>query len=77
MSTKAQSKLRKLPYHVERLYALVRAVGDKTEMCYLLQPNVKDLYATVVKEEWLGTGHTVQSLRDAGWVAHPVMVYEK
>lgn len=76
MSTKAQRLLLKVPYHSERLYALVRNHEGQTEMCYLLSPSVKELYETVIDSEMLGSGHTKESLRAAGWVARPVHVEE-
>ena len=75
--TPAQRRLRNMPHHSERLYALIRAKDGQTEMCYYLQPSVADLWTSVVQQEWLGSGHTVESLRRQGWVARPVRVEEE
>ncbi len=77
MPTKAQTKLRKHPHHSERLYALIRVEEGKTVMCYRFAPSVRSLYAAIVEEETLGTGHTVRSLQADGWVARPVLMEER
>ena len=77
MTTKAQRLLLKVPYHSERLYALIRNYNGETQMCYLLSPSVKELYESVIDSEMRGSGHTKESLRAAGWVARPVFVEER
>lgn len=77
MSTKAQNRLRKMPFHVEHLYALIRENDGKTEMCYRMAKSVPELWDAVVSERFLGYMHTAESLRNQGWVARPVYVEEK
>jgi hypothetical protein len=76
MRTKAQARLRKMPYHCERLWALVRARGDRTEMCYRLGRSAAEVYMSICEEESLGTGWTPERLRDEGWTAVRVHVEE-
>lgn len=75
MSTKAQKRLRKMPLHVEHLYALVRENNGKTEMCYRVAKSAPELWDAVVNERFLGF-HTAEVLREQGWVARPVYVEE-
>jgi hypothetical protein len=77
VSTKAQSRLRKMPYHVEHLYALIRETDGKTEMCYRMAPSIRELWDVIVSEKILGMMHTAESLRRQGWVARRVQVEEK
>lgn len=75
------TKLKNLPYHNERLYALVRAVKDAkgkkvTEMCYCLGRSASTVWASVIEQEFLGTGETKESLKKKGWVARPIIVAE-
>lgn len=77
MRTKAQRKLRKVPHHSERLFALIRERDGKTEMCYTLARNAKEVWDTVMLLEMHGSAYTKESLREAGWVARPVLVEEK
>lgn len=63
--------------HVEYLYALGQRQKDGTlSMCYLLQPTRPMLWETIVDTEFLGTGHTKQTLQRAGWKPVKVRVEE-
>jgi hypothetical protein len=77
VNTKAQRRLRKMPYHSEHLYALIRETDGKTEMCYRFAPSTKELWDAIVSEQILGTMHTAESLRNQGWTARPVYVEER
>lgn len=57
------------------LYALVQKTPEGPCLCYLMSSNRAELWKQVVEEEWLGTGHTKESLRKAGWRAKLVTVY--
>lgn len=76
MTTARQRRLSSMPYHCELLWALIQENGGKTSMCYRLEKSPQQLYKTICKEEMLGTGHTPQTLKDAGWVARPIRIEE-
>lgn len=59
----------------EALYILYRKCPQnnmRDEIVYVMAKTQKDLYDVIIEQEWLGTGHTRGSLKDAGWKARKV-----
>ncbi len=67
---------KELPYHSERLYALIRGDGaGGTQMFYTMSNTQLDLWASV--SDLLGTGHNKESLMAMGWRPRMVFVQEE
>lgn len=76
-----QPEWKDTPYHTEWLYALIQPVvshGVKgTSMCYVLGRTAQEVWQKVIEEEALGSGHTRETLKAAGWRARRIYVEEK
>jgi hypothetical protein len=57
------------------LYALIRDIpGNAPNMCFMTGLTAKQVWDWVIDEEWLGTGHTKETLVAEGWRAKRVTV---
>ncbi len=44
------------------------------DIIYKIGPSAKDIWREVIQEEFLGIGHTIESLRAKGWRAKMVTI---